>query len=298
MRTRHIEVFNAIYTLGSVSAAARFLHITQPTVSKMLKNLEADLGYSVFFRKDGKLYPTPEADRIYAKTKEINKQINELNSLTSNLADGGTDKIRLATIPAVGLEFLPRHIHDHVTKYPELQFELQLHQSHEVVRALFEHEKDIGIVFDNETISGTQTISLCTGEYVCVGAPGSLPNKPTLDFVDLAELKLISMENSGPLENSLPAELKKVLNKANNASITAQTYLAAKNLAVLGHGVAIMDEFSAHTSTLGQVDIKPFTQSVKFQLSAIYLEQYSLSVNSKKFLTSLKAFLQEFTSAN
>ncbi|MBC6403821.1 MAG: LysR family transcriptional regulator [Hyphomonadaceae bacterium] len=62
MKLRHIEIFYAVYVTGSVSGAAKSLNVSQPTVSKVLKHAEIRIGFDLFHRQKGKLYPTGKAD--------------------------------------------------------------------------------------------------------------------------------------------------------------------------------------------------------------------------------------------
>jgi DNA-binding transcriptional LysR family regulator len=55
MRLRHIEVFHAVYSCGSVTRAAEVLRVSQPSVSKVLAHAEQQLGYALFDRVRGKL---------------------------------------------------------------------------------------------------------------------------------------------------------------------------------------------------------------------------------------------------
>lgn len=48
MRIRHIEIFNAVYTHGSMSAAARALNVSQPAVSQILRHAEDQIGFKLF----------------------------------------------------------------------------------------------------------------------------------------------------------------------------------------------------------------------------------------------------------
>jgi hypothetical protein len=61
MNLRHIEIFHAVYVNGSVSAAARALNASQPSVSKMLRHAETLLGFQLFQRTSGGLVPTEDA---------------------------------------------------------------------------------------------------------------------------------------------------------------------------------------------------------------------------------------------
>lgn len=69
MRLKHIEVFHAVMQTGSVSAAARLLHVTQPAVSRTLQHAELQLGFPLFERVRGRLTPTNEAAALFPMSK-------------------------------------------------------------------------------------------------------------------------------------------------------------------------------------------------------------------------------------
>src|SRR3546814_2606693 len=71
MNLRHIEIFHAVYTNGSVSAAARALNISQPSVSKTLRHAESILGFPLFERSAGRLVATDTRTRSEEHTSEL-----------------------------------------------------------------------------------------------------------------------------------------------------------------------------------------------------------------------------------
>ena len=87
MRLRHIEVFDAVYTSGSVTRAGKLLNVSQPSVSKVLAHAEQQLGFPLFERVKGRLVPTPEADRLHAHVKRVNRHLERLRDVASNLAE-------------------------------------------------------------------------------------------------------------------------------------------------------------------------------------------------------------------
>ena len=78
MRLRHIEVFHAVYTCGSITAAAKMLNVSQPSVSKVLAHAEQQLGFALFDRLKGKIIPTQEAERLITHVTDAYENINEL----------------------------------------------------------------------------------------------------------------------------------------------------------------------------------------------------------------------------
>ena len=71
MKLRHLEIFHAVMTCGSLSRAAEALNISQPAASKALKSAEMKLGFTLFQRVRGKLLPTSEAITLFEKAQSI-----------------------------------------------------------------------------------------------------------------------------------------------------------------------------------------------------------------------------------
>ena len=86
MRLRHMEVLHAVYVTGSVSGGARALNVSQPTVSKVLKHAEDQLGFALFHRAQGRLSPTKKGELLFAEVTPIFEKIGTLRSFTAKLA--------------------------------------------------------------------------------------------------------------------------------------------------------------------------------------------------------------------
>jgi DNA-binding transcriptional LysR family regulator len=85
MRLRQIEVFHAVYANGSISAAARALHVSQPAVSKVLRHTEAQLAIRLFDLVRGRLVPTDEAHALFREVDEVFSRISSLQLTANNL---------------------------------------------------------------------------------------------------------------------------------------------------------------------------------------------------------------------
>jgi DNA-binding transcriptional LysR family regulator len=68
VRLRHIEVFQAVYSSGSVTRAAEILNVSQPSVSKVLAHAEQQLGYALFDRLPKAIasYREMHSDTVFA----------------------------------------------------------------------------------------------------------------------------------------------------------------------------------------------------------------------------------------
>ena len=100
MKLRHLEIFYAVMTSGSLSRAAEALNISQPAASKALKSAEMKLGFTLFQRVRGKLLPTSEAITLFEKAQSIYQDLDNLRLLADNLARDPRAKITLGCLPS------------------------------------------------------------------------------------------------------------------------------------------------------------------------------------------------------
>ncbi|WP_444995956.1 LysR family transcriptional regulator [Aliikangiella sp. IMCC44359] len=291
MRLRHIEIFNAVYTTGSVSSAAKMLNITQPTASKILKHAENQLGFLLFERVKGRLLPTEEAKTLFIETRNIYKQISSLKRTSRNLARPNAGCIRIAVVAALGVELLPKAIVEFRKRHSDVQFEVQILNYNNIVSALLEHNKDIGIVLNPFESACMSEIDLAQSEFVCVYSQGEFDHIPgRLRLSDLHEHPFISIEDSGPLSHVLSTHIADEP-IGFDSSLIAQTYFVARNLVTFGGGISIVDEFTARSEGAGKVKYKGFEPPLYFNLSALHVENKR---PPKICLDFLKFFQEEF----
>ena len=110
MRLRHIEVFYAVYRTGSVTGAAQELNVSQPSVSKVLRHAEDQLGYPLFRRNKGRLEPTEAAHELFGEVDEVYRQVRSLRQTAKNIGARRGGHIRLGLLPSLGFGVIPEAI--------------------------------------------------------------------------------------------------------------------------------------------------------------------------------------------
>src|SRR6476620_4655722 len=119
MRLRHIEVFHAIMQVGTISGAAQVLHISQPAVTKVLQHAELQLGMQLFERVRGKLYPRPEAHRLFVETTKLNRDLQGIRRLAASLKGEAVETIHLVSSPTIAVNVLPQAMTAWRKSFPE-----------------------------------------------------------------------------------------------------------------------------------------------------------------------------------
>lgn len=288
MRMRHIEIFYAVYSTGSISNAARMLNVTQPTVSQILRHAEDQLGYNLFHRIRGRLVPTEEAELLYVDTQEIYKLISALRHKARNLKKTSESRLRVAAVPSLGLQMLPRAIANFGKTNAGLEFDVQIHNHSELLSALNSREKDMGLVVNCPDYAGFSKRKLGSGEMVCIFAQTEFDKYPDrLKLADLQRYPFVGVSESGPVGDLFSDQLAKE-NIELESTITTQTLYVARDLVSQGAGISVVDEFTAR-SVNNNLSFKGFDPAIKFSVEALYLEDHQPSKMAEKFLSFIKS---------
>eukprot|EP01034_Spumella_vulgaris_P028924 gene28924-35877_t len=173
MRLRHIEVFHAIMQVGTISGAAQVLHISQPAVTKVLQHCELQLGMPLFERVRGKLYPKPEAHRLFAETEKLNRDLQGIRRLAASLKGRALETIRLVSTPTVAISVLPQAVTAWRKEFPGARCELATHHTSEIVNTLRLGEADLALSLQDPRHPGIVAEPLAQGVMTVIAPAGT-----------------------------------------------------------------------------------------------------------------------------
>ncbi|UTW53981.1 LysR family transcriptional regulator [Kordiimonas sp. SCSIO 12610] len=294
MRLRHIEVFHAVYSSNSISNAARLLNVSQPSVSKVLRHAEDQLGYLLFNRVKGKLIPTNEGRKLYEEVSKLYVNLDSLRRLSQNLAQLDKGTVRIAITPALGLTLVPTVVAEFIQEHPKIKFEIETLHHGEIITSLLERKIDIGIAFDPSSHPDIEEQVIGEGEFVCLAPINEvLPDKSRISLRDLSGKNFISLNGKGPLGRLLTAQVE---NSGVELNIIAnvETYHVAKKMVGLNAGYTVVDEITARSDSTDQVHIRKMDPPINFHVTALFLEDEPLSLICREFLSKLEESLSLF----
>ncbi|KGJ95900.1 LysR family transcriptional regulator [Colwellia psychrerythraea] len=289
MRLRHIEIFHAIYTTGSITNAAKILHVSQPSVSKVLSHAEMQLGFDLFKRVKGRLIPTDEAEMLFDEVDKIYQQMRSIKNTAENIKKSEYGQISIAGSPALGFDVIPSAIAKYHQIHHQVNFNVQTVHNDAVMQTLLEHKCDLAILFAPNIMPGVTSIELAQSEMVIVYPKESFPDCPKeLTLSQLKEFEYIDISDSGPLADLLWKRMRQE-NITLEALIKVQTYFIAARLVAQGTGICVVDRFTAEGNLSDNTAIASFNPPLTFSVNALYLENKSLSKVSEEFLPFLTA---------
>ena len=143
---RQLEAFLAVFEAGSVTAAAESLHVTQPAVTRLVKELENAVDMVLFERIKGRLVRTREATLFYEAVKRSFLGLDKLVQTAEDIRGLRVGTLRIASMPALALGFLPRVISKLAGRYPDAKISLQIRSSEKVMEWIVsEFKREQGI---------------------------------------------------------------------------------------------------------------------------------------------------------
>lgn len=123
---RAMQIFVRVVELGSLSAAARERHTTQPTVSKLVAALEDRLGVRLIERSTTQAVPTEQGKRFYARAKCVLEDLDAAVADARNLTETPTGLLRVSAPVSLGVLWLNRLTQAFMQEHPHLEVELIL----------------------------------------------------------------------------------------------------------------------------------------------------------------------------
>ncbi len=293
MNLRQIEIFHAVYVSGSITAAARTLHISQPSVSKTLRHTEDGLGFTLFRRLKGRLIPTEEARVLFREVDDVYGRVSSLRLTARNLRSGGGTHLSLAVLPSLGLGVAPAAIARFRRTHPEVTFDVQTLDHADILKCLYERESDLAVGFVKPDHPRLRSAEVCSGELVLMHRSGLLDSPASsVDVARLGKQPYISLTGSGPIGTMLSEELKRLEIELEEV-VSVRTFYIAAALVRHSVGVTIVDEFTARAMRAPNLTISHLSPAIRFGVHCIWLEERLPSRTAQRFIEALTLVVRE-----
>jgi DNA-binding transcriptional LysR family regulator len=243
---RALNAFRQTILSGSVTGAASALGRTQPAISRLLKELEADVGFALFERTKGRLALTPEGRYFFQELQRSFLGFERVSAVAAEIRQGRRGSLRIAALPAAAASFLPDALAGFARAFPGTSLELLVLSSAEVVRLVQAQECDLGIV-EGSLVTPAVVVTHKHALRCAVVAPGRSPlrRKRVVALQDLHGQPLVALS---PERSALGAQLAMLLGRAGiEPRTTATTHLTAavSALVLQGMGIGVVDELTA-----------------------------------------------------
>lgn len=296
MNLRQIEVFRTVMLTGSVTDAARQLHVSQPGISRMLAHIELQLGVILFERKKGKLLPTPEAQALHAEVEQVYRGVKRIDDCAQALKAGVKLSLKVLVSPSTGQEMIPLALSRLALEFPEARIHVETALARDMTTQLLSREADIAIATLPIEHAALSVQLLGKWTLACVFPRGhALSAQRTINPRSILKEKMIAFSHDTPQARIIAGWREKYLPTAENSmtsgSIEVRSGQTACALAAYGAGIAIVDDLTAIACDPRKLDFRPISKSPSFGIFAVTHAHYAQSALHKRLIALTTAAL-------
>ncbi|SKA16216.1 DNA-binding transcriptional regulator, LysR family [Enhydrobacter aerosaccus] len=294
LNPRQIEAFRAVVLTGGVGSAANLINVTQPAVSRMIRDLQRQLGLTLFERRGTGLVPTSEALSLYAEVERAFVGLERISQMATELRTRGAGFLRIAALPALANGFLPRFVGRFLADRPKLDVVLSGLVSHAVVAAVAQGQCDLGFAEASIEHAAVRHERMPAAPFVAV-----LPQDHRLTRKKRLRPKDFEGENFISLGHSSLSRFRvdRVFAEHGvNRILRIETPLSeiACSFAGSGAGVTLCEPFTATEYATRGIVVRPFEPRINFEFAALYAAQRTPPPVAREFIDSFKAHVTAF----
>lgn len=294
LNPRQIEAFRAVVLTGGIGAAAGLINVTQPAVSRMIRDLQQHLGLTLFERRGTGLVPTSEALSLYAEVERAFVGLERIAQTATELRAQRTGFLRIAALPALANGFLPHFVGRFLLERPKLDIVLSGLVSHAVVTAVAHGQCDLGFAETSIEHKAVSRELMPVAPYVAV-----LPQAHRLASKKRLKPRDFEGENFISLGHSTLSHFRidRVFDEHGVTRIMrVETPLSeiACSLAGSGAGVTLCEPFTANEYSTRGIVVRPFEPRTEFEFAALYAAQRTVSPVAREFIDAFKAHVAAF----
>lgn len=267
--TKQLEAFVAVISIGSMTGAAKALGKSQPVVTRLIQELEQELGFLLLHRNGPRIAPTAQGTDFYVQAELFLGGLRTISERARNIASTQARPIEIASIPAIAASIVPQALGRLSADLFPNQVHLQSIASENVVQAVVSRTADVGIASLPVDNSGVEVHWI--GEVPCVAiisASDELAKRSVLTPHDLSTRRLIASAN--------PYRLRMRINQAMQEHgivpqgiIDSNATYVSMSLARAGLGIAVVESATIFGLPITGVSVIPLSFHIPFSWGVI-----------------------------
>jgi DNA-binding transcriptional LysR family regulator len=287
LNIRKIEVFKAIMDMGTITAAGKFLNVTQPSISKHLKLLEENMELALFKRSGNKLQPTPEGMALYDQIERVYAGMDNLQIFAESLKHHRHGEIIVASMPLIAQRWMPRQVAQFLQEHEDISMSLPVRSSRWITKALAARRIDVGIALHFTNEPEIEMTPLLNSPIVCaMHAEHRLAGKKVISPDDLQDECVITLNNFDRWRLNIERVFEDHNVQPHRRVDTFTTHVACE-LALNGIGVALIDTLTAMDCQDPNLKICRFEPTTEFNICVMTPRHWPVSRISQRLIDHL-----------
>lgn len=292
MEIRVLRYFLTVAREGNITKAANVLHVTQPTLSRQLKDLEQELDKKIFIRSSHSIILTDEGMLLRNRAEEIVNMVDKLEAEFSSMEETIGGDVYIGGGETEAMKHIARVAKDVQVRYPNIRYHLYSGNEEDITERLDKGLLDFGILIQPADISKYNYLNIPAKDVwgVVMRRDSPLALKESIQAADLLEVPLICSRQAMKQtfsKNEFSDWFGEDFHKLNIVT----TYNLAYNAAIMveeGVGYAITLDKIVNTSTNSNLCFRPLQPRLESGLNIVWKKHHVLSAAAAAFLKELQ----------
>lgn len=285
MTHKMIEAFRAAIVNGGISAGADALEMSQPSMSRLMADLQKVVGFPLFVKHGRTIKPTEEALALMIKVQQSFLGLEEITRFSDQLRKQRMGRLAICTIPSIGHSIMPEIVAYLRDKYPDVIISLTVTSYIEVARNVKNRQADIGFTADTLSMGGLETVAEFSADCVCIGTPKWLsPEATSVDQEDLVGKPFIGF--TGTFQKRLETWLA-TTDQQLDIMVEASLFQSVSELVLRGMGISIVDPLTGALHRLRGGIVLPLRPALSYTVYATAMSDTRLSQPARDLLQYL-----------
>ena len=265
MKLAYLQALRAVMETGTVTAAAVRLRRSQPQVSRLVGDLEKELGFQIFARHKKRLIPTSEGREFYTRSLHVLDHVEEIPGIVREITGRADSYLRIACQSYIAQALLPEALGNFVRTEPSLRFSVNIHSRFEMGQATSIPPYDVAIValpIDHSLLVRCEPFAIADVVAV-LPRDHRLARNETVKATDLAGEPFIALTAETLLRQEVDrmfSDLGVLLNIRGEASAG----IATCQMVARGLGFTLADPLEAHYVLSDQVVVRELVPRLCF----------------------------------
>lgn len=287
MNLRQVEAFRAVMLTGQMTTAAELMLVTQPAVSRLIKDFEHATGLELFERRGNQIIPTREAATLMQEVDRSFIGLSRIAAVADEVRRQAAGTLRIAAMPALGSGLLPRFLATFLRDKPRVHAALIAIPSSAVIEAVALGQADVGYADGPLDRPGFLIETQPVPAVVAIPSGHALADKAEIAPMDLAGERMISLDPGSIFAMRVEVALADVHRLP---VIETRLSYTALTLVSEGAGIAIVDPTSAHEFRAKGVVLRPFSVFIDAAFLTIRRANTRQSAIVRQFVTQFSEF--------
>ena len=293
MELRVLQYFLAVTREQSISGAAQSLHLSQPTLSRQLRDLEEELGKELMIRGNRRITLTEEGMILRKRAEEIMELVKKAEDEITLSDDIIAGDITVGTGETDGVRFLAKAVKELQRRYPLIHLHIVSGDKAAIMEQLDRGLIDFGLVFGDIETSKYEYIQVPYKDTwgVIMRRDSPLAKKETITAEDLMDKPLIISRQAfqnHELREFFPCEQDKL-----NIVATYNLLFNGSLMVDEGIGYAISFDKIINVSGSSHLCFRPLEPKAESNMSILWKKYQVFTKAVEKFLQKLQEILNE-----